>query len=248
MSQPARPMPSVFRMMRRGVMFWFSFPLVLMGVFFVAAALFMASVERAFEAGSEIMPGTVIEKDMRLERDSDGASSWRYYITYRFTDPGGTVRQDRRSVASGLYAAAERGAPIDIQVESADWSSHRIAGESTWIGVYIFGPVGAILFVVGIVLFVLARHGALRLRRLLTQGVVVTGRVAEICGTSTTVNDVPQFRMAYTYRAPDGTEHWGESAMAPRSRFAGLAPGDPVALRLDPRDPAESAWEGEVPR
>ena len=99
-----------------------------------------------------------------------------------------------------------------------------------------FALIGALL--------VRARYRFVRQRRrLLTVGASAGGRVVDVAGTGTQVNDVEQWVVRYRFGV-GGVERTGQSAMVPWATAARYAAGDEVEVTYDPTDPSVNTLAG----
>jgi hypothetical protein len=108
----------------------------------------------------------------------------------------------------------------------------------------VFGILGAVLFVAGL----LTGRGPVRrlmdLRRLIGSGATGTATVTSVFETSTATKGVPFWRLRYRYRDSRGTEHEGESDLLTPGEAGEWRAGASGPILYDAARPARSAWLG----
>ena len=108
----------------------------------------------------------------------------------------------------------------------------------------VFGILGAILFVAGLLT---ARGPARRLMdltRLIGHGTAGTATVASVFETSNAVRGVPFWRLRYRYRDAAGAEHEGASDLLTPAEAGEWRVGASGPILYDAARPATSAWLG----
>jgi hypothetical protein len=108
----------------------------------------------------------------------------------------------------------------------------------------VFGILGAILFVVGLLT---ARRPARRLMdlmRLMGHGAAGAGTVTAVFETSNATKGVPFWRLRYCYRDAAGVEHEGESDLLTPGEAREWRIGASGPILYDATRPATSAWLG----
>src|SRR5688572_30067753 len=108
----------------------------------------------------------------------------------------------------------------------------------------VFGILGAVLFVVG----VLAARGPVRrlmdLARLTGHGAAGTATVTSVFETSTSTQRMIFWRLRYRYRDSRGREHEGESDLLTPDEAREWRIGAAGPILYDPERPGTSAWLG----
>lgn len=108
----------------------------------------------------------------------------------------------------------------------------------------VFGILGVVLFVAGL----LTARGPVRrlmdLMRLTGHGAAATATVTSAFETSSAVKGVPFWRLRYRYRDAGGTEHEGESDLLTPDEAAEWRTGASGPILYDAARPATSAWLG----
>jgi hypothetical protein len=189
--------------------------------------------------------GTVVRKDARPSGRA------RYVVTYEFLAADGRLMRDEAQVEWDAYERLAEGGAVSVEYLPSDPSVSRLVdGGVRWILLLPTILLPILLVNLGIAAFAL-RHAwataALR-RRLLREGVEVTGRVTRVTPTLMRVNRRRQHRVHYAYEDDLGASHAGASAMMDEAVAAGWKPGDEGPVRYDPRAPSRSIWVGrDVP-
>jgi hypothetical protein len=104
--------------------------------------------------------------------------------------------------------------------------------------------LGAVLFVVGMLVVRGPVRRLLDLIRLTGSGTAGTATVTSSFETSTAVKGIPFWRLRYRYRDANGTEHEGESDFLTLKEAAAWRPGASGPILYDAARPATSAWLG----
>lgn len=103
---------------------------------------------------------------------------------------------------------------------------------------------GVAMTAVGGVIVQRARAAAARDRRLMRDGVELPASVVEVRRSAININREGRWHVRYRYEPSAGQTLEGESRPLPWDAVEGLRPGDPVCIKSDPRQPAESLFLG----
>lgn len=161
------------------------------------------------------------------------------------TRPGGTVDLTRHFDIwfGGIFfmiGTAALGGALGVWVL---WLRRQRSGPPLWLaGVPLL--VGLIFTGVGVGF---GAHGIQQQQletRLLASGVATSASVVALEQTGTRVNGRYLWRVRYEYAVPSGGRHQGVSGYLYRDDAQRYRPGDRVAIRYDPSDPATSIWVG----
>jgi hypothetical protein len=108
----------------------------------------------------------------------------------------------------------------------------------------VFGILGAVLFVAGLLTARGPARRVMDLMRLAGHGAAGTATVTSAFETSTAVKGVPFWRLRYRYRDAAGAEHEGESDLLTPKEAAEWRSGASGPILYDAARPATSAWLG----
>lgn len=198
-------------------------------VFSVIAWVTIATENRLARDGVETV-ALITDRAIRNERDSDGNSVTRHYLSYRFTPTAGETVTARASVSRDSYRAVEVGQSVTVRYLPDDPGTNRLAVEgSDRVFGMVFGIIGLLLLMAsGGALWWLLR-GKLSAIRAARHGEV---REAEVVGhdpTNTSVNG----RLQYRFRWVDAVREQGQSTMMDYNSLPPL--GQVVKVYIDPR-------------
>lgn len=224
--------------------FWLLFGGIwlLAGTTMLVVGIGMALEERRWDMAVEAT-GMVLTKDI-VPADSD--SSTQYRVRFRYpTQDGGSAEGDQQVDVATWEALAERG-PITVYYLPGSSEAPRLDPDPEPFGPLIFLAFGIVLGGVGGVLFGRALRDVFRARRLIESGTDADATVTAVEGTDVSFNRRPQFRVRYSYRDTAGATHTGDSGYLEWEEASTYADGDTVAIRYDPRRPADSVWLGRV--
>lgn len=112
--------------------------------------------------------------------------------------------------------------------------------------IWVFLGVGLAATVAGGAVVGRARRARARDRRLARSGVPLKATVTAIRRSAITINNQPRWHLRYRYEYTAGQPLEGESRALPAAAVAGLAPGDIVLVKADPRRPADSLFVGRA--
>jgi len=181
---------------------------------------------------------TVVDRDIRRTRDSEGRTRTEYRILYRFQPATGPEITTRRSVSRTRYEAAPAGSEITVRYVGHDPTVNEIeAGSAAWTG-WILALVAAPFAAVGLGLTVWIGRRKASLFRAARNGEVRQARVTGHLVSNTQVNGRTQYRM--TWVDAGGTH--GQSGLFGHER---LPPeGSVIVVYVDGRT-GRSWWEEE---
>lgn len=182
---------------------------------------------------------TVVDRDIRRTRDSEGRTRTEYRISYRFQPTTGPEISTRRNVSRATYDALPSGAEVTVRYVEHDPGVNEIEpGNAATTGL-IAALVATTAGIVGLgltlwiarrkaSLFRAARHGEVRQAR-------VTGREE----TNTRVNGRRQYRLTWV----DALGHEGRSG---HFRYERLPPeGSVIVVYIDGKT-GRSWWDEEI--
>lgn len=160
-------------------------------------ALHMLRTAELLEIHGLEATATVIDRDIRRTRDSEGRTNTEYRVTIRFQPGTGPEVIARHTVSRTRYDTLPPGSEIGVRYVGHEPSIHEIEqGSTAWTG-WILTVASSLISVVGLglatwigrrkaSLFRAARHGEVREAR-------VTGRVV----TNTQINGRSQYRLTW---------------------------------------------------
>lgn len=211
--------------------------LVVMIVFGITLANENAAAE--FAKDGRTTDATVIGRRVEQSTDSDGDTTYTYYIEFRFQTRAGETMTVERTVAKKFYANAGRGDMREIRYLASDPSRiEYYVGEKAYrtrVGLWIGGIVGTI-GLAGLAFAGDRTNRAILARR---DGENQVARVSEVKRLKVEVNDRVQGRLHWT--GPDGLN--GRSLMRDYVDLSRYSPGDQITVFRRGKD---VWWEGDV--
>lgn len=236
-------MPPFLSLAKRS--FWLLFGGIWMvaGLVLLVVAAGMALEERTWASEAVRTTGIVLTKDI-VAADSD--SSTQYRVRFRFTTQDGSTVEGNQTVEVATWEGLTEREPVEVHYLPSSPSTARLEPGANMFIVVLFFLFGAVFGGIGAFLFGRAALGLRRRRRLLLSGVDVEATVTGVEQTNVSFNRRQQFRVRYTYRDGQGAEHEGDSGYLEWEEASRWKEGDRVAIRHDPRRPAESVWLGDV--
>jgi hypothetical protein len=109
---------------------------------------------------------------------------------------------------------------------------------------WLFFAVGAACAGAGAAVIHRANLSAARDARLMADGIPLTATVIGTRRSAMEINEEPRFHVRYRYEYGGGRALEGESGMLREEDARMFEPGDRVAIRVDPRNPADSILVG----
>lgn len=195
-----------------GQYFWLVFGGIWLavGVPFVFGGLHMFRTESRFGEEAVSVQGMVLTRDIYRGRSTNGGSSTRHEVSYRFTADGRTFEQRDNVNVRTWEGLTERG-PVEVQYLPDDPTQSRIAGESDRIGPFLMGGLGGFFAVAGGLIVAYDLRRRLLRARLQREGVSADATVTGVGPTNFSVNRVPQWVIRYRYSDQRGHNHTGKS-------------------------------------
>lgn len=206
--------------------------LLLFGLVFFGAgrATYHGEVQR--EDGSVKTSGTVVARSVDTTHGSHpGDRDSNHRLQYRFTDKGGKQFEGTMYVSPALYERLLPGDTVAVTYLPHDPRTNGLYLENDHLNGLIFLVMGGLMMLAGIFfayIFILAYILYRRLRR---DGVVTEGTIAGIISTNVTLRDVPQVRVAFSFRSFEGRSLTGVSDYMPSEPPPPFKSGDKVRVR-----------------
>lgn len=139
--------------------------LMLFGALFVGIGFFVWQDNRSFVSKAATAEGIVVEMRSRTSRDSDGDVSTTYYPVVRFQPEFGEPITFAANFSTNPpeYRVEDR---VTVYYNPSDPTDARLssAGLSVWLPL-IFGIVGGVAFVVGLIVLLVGISARRTLRR-----------------------------------------------------------------------------------
>jgi hypothetical protein len=170
--------------------------------------------------------------------------TWR--ARFAFTDARGTVWEGRDRVERRDALPAAAGDALSVAYLPDDPRISRVAGNAPSATIAGRIVMGLALLVVGAGGGWLAARQSAALRRLGREGAPAQGVALGVAPASGAGSW--WFALRYALVGPDGVRRIGFSRPDSRAAFAGMRRGDPVAILVDPRNPARFALRRDVAR
>jgi Protein of unknown function (DUF3592) len=206
--------------------------LSLFALLFLSAGKSIYDGNVQFEDGSLQTSGTVVA---RLVDEAHGAHpgdiNSNHRLQYRFTDNDGNQFEGTMYVSLELYERSLPGETVSVIYLPHDPRTNRLYLENDHLNGLIFLVIGGLMMLAGIFFaytFILAYILYRRLRR---DGIVTEGTIAGIISTNVTLRDVPQVRVAFSFRSSEGRSLTGVSDYIPGEPPPPFKSGDKVRVR-----------------
>lgn len=182
---------------------------------------------------------TVVDRDTRRTRDSEGRTRTEYRVLYRFQPTTGPETSTRRSVSRSTYEAMPPGTEVTVRYVEHDPGVNEIEpGNAAWTG-FLMALVAGAAGVVGLGLTAWIVRRKASLFRAARYGEVRQARVTGHVETNTRVNGRRQYRLAWV----DALGHDGQSGYF---RYERLPPeGSVIVVYVDGRT-GRGWWDQEL--
>lgn len=237
--------PSAWKLMSRAVTLWVGSFLFLIGIVFAVIGIQDALEKRNFLAHGLAADATVTDKS--IERATRGGNPvTRYLVTYRFTSSNGQEVDASADVPVEAWEQLEAGRTFQVTYLANAPESSRIqgAGEDTWIAVYVFLAIGSVFTLLGGGLAFFEGRSVVRSIRVSRHGLATEGTIVRVGPTSTSINQVPQWRIYYRYRDHFGRTQEGTSHLVSPEEGSAWKEGNRGTVRFDRERPEISVWVG----
>lgn len=218
------------------------------GLPFVLSGLHMLRTESRFGEEAVSVQGTVLTRDIHRGRNTNGGSSTRYEVSYRFTADDRTFEHRDEVDVQTWEALTERG-PVEVQYLPDDPTQSRISGETDRVGSLLMSGLGGFFAVAGGLIVAYDLRRLLLRARLQREGVSADATVTGVGPTNFSVNRVPQWVIRYRYSDQRGQNHTGKSEYLSPEEAQEWKDGDVGRVRYDRQRPAQNVWFGRsIPR
>ena len=219
---------------------WLWLPLAVLpfAVLFTGLGIQSVSGSRALERNGLDSVAVIIDRRVRIRRDSDGHPRRSYRLQYSFTTATGQMVEGRQSVTRAFFNAVPVGQEVAVRYLPNDPGVNRVehrgmAGDYLVLG---FGFAASVAFLIVTALVLREKASLIRAVR---RGELREARVAAHEITTSTINDRSLYRFVWVDAA--GAE--GRSAM---HEFENLPALDSiVTVYVDPRT-GLSWWESDI--
>lgn len=230
--------PETFFLMFGGIWLLVGVPFFVIGAY---VAIKTVAVERRLEREGQVISGVVLKKFTRTHKGSHS-----YWIRYRFTTPLDQAVEADTKVERGVWERLAEQEPISVRYAASDPRVHRVEGEKVErVLPIVFTGVGAVLGIVGGVIFGKGVRRFRRRRRLEREGIVAEGTVTRVAERNFSINRVRQWTIYYTYSDYRGQSHEGDSGLIPPEEASAWQVGDKGTVRFDPARTEDSIWVGK---
>jgi hypothetical protein len=227
---------------RRTVAFWAGVGLIAFGAVFSVVQVAILVQEQQYGREGQLTDGVVVSKAIRRATRS-GSSGTRtvYEVVYRFTVGGQTYNGDE-SVSSEEWDQLRELEPVQIQYVASNPARNRIAGRTSAVLSYVFGGVGAVAALIGVVLLVKSIGSAKKKAHIWTHGTPTEATVASVEESNVKINRRPMWVVCYQYRDHTGQARDGQSHYMSAEKAHAWRTGDKVPIRYDRDKPELSVW------
>ena len=196
---------------RRSVQFWVGVGLIGFGAIFSVVQVAILVQEQQYGREGQLIDGVVVSKAIRrATRSGSSGTSTEFTVAYRFTIGGQTYNGDE-SVSSGEWDQLGELEPVQIQYVASNPARNRIAGRTSAVLSYVFGGVGAVAAIIGVVLLVKSIGAAKTKAHIWTHGTPTEATVASVEETNVKINRRKMWVVCYQYRDHTGQAREGQS-------------------------------------
>ncbi len=234
---------------------WIARLAVLLGIGFVAFALWLGSETVLFSVDGARATGTVVSKRIDPTYFSSNAGSASqfddpngYFVTFTFTPPSGSAVQSEVFIDHDDWTALAVGGPLQVDYvqlfpASMNWVDGTGGGSGPGVFfVVLFGLAGVACIGFSTRFLVCDRRRRALVQRLTAVGVRTTGTVLDNNAAQLWVRYNLQRRIRYGYADSAGHQHAALSDWMPRASAVALHAKSTGVVRYDPDQPGQSAW------
>jgi hypothetical protein len=215
------------------------------GLPFFFSALHMFWTQSRFGEEAVRVQGTVLTRDIHRGRSTNGGSSTRYEVSYRFMADDRTFEERDEVDVQTWEALTERG-PVEVRYLPDNPTQSRISGETDLVGPLLMGGLGGFFAVAGGLIVAYDVRRRLLRARLRREGESVDATVTGVGPTNFSVNRVPQWVIRYRYSDQRGHHHTGKSEYLSPEEAQEWKEGDVGRVRYDRQRPAQNVWFGRA--
>jgi uncharacterized protein DUF3592 len=227
---------------RRSIAFWFGVGLIGFGAIFGAVQVGITVQEQRYAREGRLGDGLVVTKAIKHNRrGGSSSSSTEYRVAYRFT-VGGQTYEGEDGVSSEEWERLRELEPVQIQYVTSSPATNRIAGNTSTVLSYVFGVVGALAALIGVVLLVKSVGSAKTKARIWAHGADTEATVSSVEETNVKINKRPMWVVRYQYRDHTGQAREGQSDYMSAGKANAWKTGDRVPIRYDRDQPDLSVW------
>lgn len=215
-------------------------PLTVAGIILAVAYTLAVNAERLEREGFDSL-ATVLDKSTRTQRrqSSSGGSrtSTTYLIDVTFELQDGTPFRDEAGIAQSDWEAIRVGQTLPVRYVPDDPDLNSLTNGSRSAGALVLSILGGVAGLVGLSLGVYFVRRGNRMAQVATRGTTTQGQIIDMVHR-------PKANSYFTFRFTDGAgkDRQGQSFPGSRKRFDGLADGQTISVRYDPRQPERGFW------
>jgi len=234
--------PSWMTLTARAITFWIGLMLVTVGAVFIGVQWGVGVQEARYTRDGALADGLVVTKAIRrATRTGSSGSSTQYSVGYRFMVDG-QRHEGSSNVPSDVWDRLRELEPVQIQYVRSDPGTNRIAGETSTTLRYVFGGVGSLIALIGLVLTVRAVGSSRTKAHILAHGQTAEAAVSSVEETNVKINRRQMWIVRYEYRDYAGQKHEGKSEYMSGDKATAWNPGDKISIRYDRDKPQMSVW------
>lgn len=216
------------------------------GLPLVFGGIHLFRLEQSFGVEAVTVRGTVLTRDIHRARRTDGGTSTRYEVSYRFMTDDGETFERRDSVDVQTWEALTEQGPVQVRYLPDDPAQSRIAGEANRAEPLIMGGLGGFFAVAGGLIVAHDLRRRLLRARLQREGLSADATVTAVGPTDFSVNGVRQWVIRYRYSDHRGRTHEGKSEYLPPEEAREWKEGDAGRVRYDRQHSAQNVWFGRA--
>lgn len=227
---------------RRSVAFWFGVGLLAFGAIFGAVQAGITVQEQRYAREGRLGDGLVVTKTIKHNRrGGSSSSSTEYRVGYRFA-VGGQNYEGEDGVSFEEWERLRELEPVQVQYVTSNPETNRIAGNTSTALFYVFGAVGGVAALIGVVLLVKSVGSAKTKAHIWAHGADTEASVASVEETNVKINKRPMWVVRYEYRDHTGQARQGQSDYMSAAKAHAWKTGNRVPIRYDREKPDQSVW------
>ncbi len=215
-------------------------PLGVAAILLTVAYTLAVKAERLEREGVDSI-ATVLDKSTRTTRRQSSSGGSRttttYLIDVTIQLQDGTPFRDEAGISESDWDVIQVGQTLPVRYVPDDPELNSLTNGSRSDGVLVLSLLGGVAGIIGLGLGTYFVRRGSRLAQVATRGTTTQGQIIDLVHRQ-------KASSYFTFRFTDGAgkEREGKSFTGSRKRFNGMAEGQPISVRYDPRQPEQSFW------
>ncbi len=236
----------------RGPFWWIGLGLTVVGLILLPVALWMWRQEKGFQERTVRAVATITGKETRLDKKvgTKGEETFEtvHLLKYTFQDAAGRPAQGKARVSAEEWGRANSGDTRAIEYDGQDPTDSRFAEAAAPIqwGMLLFGGIGLLFTLIGLMLAAIAFMNSGSRARLIRMGTPALGVVDGVHENDAALKVAETYRLAYHFEDETGTTWQGRGPAQPWSLAARWDVGENILVLYDPQNPRRNeadVWE-----